>query len=97
MKPEIKITRIVNPVGLNLLALRHSAGLSLERLADIANLSKDILWRMENGLKPNPTLLTMQKIARALKVSVVALVEHADDEFVTPNRDGQKPKKRGQS
>ena len=48
--------------------LRHRQGLRLHTLADHAGISKDSVWRIENGLQPGNREDTQRRLARALGV-----------------------------
>ncbi|MCX5758037.1 MAG: helix-turn-helix transcriptional regulator [Candidatus Hydrogenedentes bacterium] len=50
--------------------LRNEKGLSSVQLAKMTGLSRGYLWQLENGGKANPSLDILQKLARALGVSV---------------------------
>ncbi len=54
--------------------LREQRGLTQERLAKKAGLSLGYLARLEIGMH-DPSLSTMVKLAKALKVTVAELVE----------------------
>lgn len=53
--------------GKNLRALRTKRGLSQERLAESADLHRNMVNFLENGRR-NPSLATIVKLARALKI-----------------------------
>lgn len=53
--------------GSNLRALRIKAGISQEHLAESADLHKNMVGLLERGLR-NPSLVTITKLAKALKV-----------------------------
>lgn len=61
---------IMKNIGSRISALRDEKGLSLSKLADVSGISKSILHRLENEEQANPELATLQKIARALEVTV---------------------------
>jgi transcriptional regulator with XRE-family HTH domain len=48
-------------------------GISFQRLCTRAGISQGILSRIENG-KGNPTLNTMEKIAKALRTTIASLL-----------------------
>ena len=54
--------------------LRESKGLSQEKLARLSDVANNTIVKIEAGKNQNPTLDTLQKIAKALSVSV--------DEFI---------------
>ena len=60
-------------VGQRVKKLRTAAGVSLERLAEQTGLAKTTITRIEQG-HVSPTVSTLQRIARALKVKVRALI-----------------------
>ena len=49
---------------------RIQKGYKLEYLAKVTNLSESYLSRLENGLKTNPSLKAMNKIASVLEESI---------------------------
>jgi HTH-type transcriptional repressor of puuD len=54
--------------------LRDERGLSQRALAEKAGISREYLSRLETG-RQDPTLSTLEKIARALKVTVGVIVD----------------------
>ena len=61
-------------VGEKIRVLRRQRGLSQEKLAEMIKMDFTSVNELENG-KRNPSLKTIHKIARALKVSVKDLFE----------------------
>jgi len=59
----------------NIKILRGKKGLSLERIARLADLSLNTVVKMENGVNKNPTIETLSKIAKALEVGVDDLIK----------------------
>lgn len=55
-------------------ALRERRGLTQEQLAEKAGISRTYLARLETA-RQDPTLSTLEKLAKALRVKVSALVE----------------------
>jgi len=55
--------------------LRLEAGHSLPDLAEKAAISKSVLFQLETSDTPNPSLETLQKIAKALGVTLAALLD----------------------
>jgi len=53
---------------------REERGLSQTELAAKARISREYLWRLEAG-RQDPTLGTLEKLAKALKVKVTELLE----------------------
>jgi transcriptional regulator with XRE-family HTH domain len=54
--------------------LRDERGLSQRALAEKAGISREYLARLETG-RQDPTLSTLEKIAKALKVRVGTIVD----------------------
>lgn len=59
-------------VGQQIQKLRESKGLSQQDLAAKCNFEKSNMSRLESG-RVNPTLSTLEKVAKALDVSLVEL------------------------
>ena len=57
-----------------LVSLREDRGLSQTTLAAKAGISREYLWRLETG-RQDPTLGTLERLAKALKVKVTELLE----------------------
>lgn len=57
-----------------LTSLRAARGLNQTELAAKARISREYLWRLETG-RQDPTLGTLEKLAKALKVKVTELLE----------------------
>jgi len=55
--------------------LREKLGLSQEKLARLADVSNNTIINIEAGKQKNPTIETLQKIAKALNVSVEDLIK----------------------
>jgi transcriptional regulator with XRE-family HTH domain len=63
-------------VGTNIRACRTNAGLTLEKLAEMADLSWPYLSEIERG-RENISLDKLARLAQALNVSLSKLVENA--------------------
>ncbi len=59
----------------NLKKIRAEKGYSLERVARLADLSLNTIVKIENGANQNPTLDTLQKVSKALEMSVDDLIK----------------------
>jgi len=60
---------------------RKALGLTLEKVAAHAGLTKSYVWEIENGKNKNPTLRTAHGLCRALGwtfADLVGVSEHAD-------------------
>lgn len=64
-----------NKIGKNIKKLRKAKGLSQDRLSKLANVSYNSIIKLETGGITNPTIETLQKIAKALGVSVDILLK----------------------
>jgi len=64
-----------NKIAENLKKLRAKKGLSLEKIARLADLSLNTIVKVENGVNKNPTIETLNKIAKALEVGVDDLIK----------------------
>ncbi len=64
-----------NNISINLKRLRGEKGLSLEKIARLADLSLNTIVKIENGVNKNPTIETLTKIAKALDVGVDDLIK----------------------
>ena len=64
----------MSSIAKNLRKLREAKKLSQERLARLADVANNTIVKIEVGKNKNPTLTTLKKIAKALEVSVDALI-----------------------
>ena len=55
--------------------LREKQGLSQEKLARLSDVSNNTIINIEIGKQNNPTIDTLQKIAKALHVSIEDLIK----------------------
>ncbi len=63
-----------NQIGQNIKKLRQARGLSQDRLSKLADVSYNSIIKIENSRTSNPTILTIQKIARVLEVGIDELI-----------------------
>lgn len=68
------MARIYQKVGANIKKLRGKAKLSQEKLAEKAKLDLTSISEIESGLR-NPSLKTLSKLARGLKIPLSNLLE----------------------
>lgn len=61
-------------IGQNLKRLRRARGLSQGRLAKSANVSLNTVVKLELGENDNPTLKTMESLARVLGTNLMGLL-----------------------
>jgi len=57
-------------IGDNIRKLRQQKKISQDRLSKEADLALNTIVKIETGKKPNPTIETLEKIAKALGVSI---------------------------
>ena len=62
-------------IGKNIKKLRKQKGLSQDRLSKLADISYNTVIKLESGGIINPSIDTVQKLAKALDVSVDALLK----------------------
>jgi transcriptional regulator with XRE-family HTH domain len=65
---------VVERLGKRIKAMREKRGMSQERLAEAAQISRGYLARLEIG-RHDPTVGTVDKLARALRVKVADLLK----------------------
>ncbi len=61
-------------IGEKIRRLRKARELTQEKLAEFANVDPKTIIEIEGGKRANPTLKTLNKISRALKVSLENLL-----------------------
>jgi len=64
-----------NKISKNMKKLRQAKDLSQDRLSKLADVSYNSIIKLETGGITNPTIETLQKIAKALNVSVDELIK----------------------
>lgn len=67
----------------NLRAIRHEKGISQEDLADRASIDRTYISSLERG-KCNPTVLIVERLAKALGVPIALLVVTTSEREVLP-------------
>lgn len=65
----------MSAIGKNIKRFRQEKGLSQDKLSKIADLSLNTVVKIELDESPNPTIETIQRIAKALEVSVDDLLK----------------------
>jgi len=61
-------------IAQNIKRLRQKKGISQDRLSKLADLSLNTVVNIEAGNNPNPTIETLEKIAKALEASIDGLL-----------------------
>ena len=69
------MSREISQIGKNLKRLRKQKELSQDRLSKLADISYNTVIKLESGGIRNPTIETLQKMAKALNVSVDDLIK----------------------
>ena len=65
----------MSTIGKNIKHYRQDRGLSQDKLSKLADLSLNTVVKIELDESPNPTIETIQRIAKALGVSVDDLLK----------------------
>ena len=65
----------MSAIGKNIKRFRQDKGLSQDKLSKLADLSLNTVVKIELDESPNPTIETIQRIAKALEVSVDDLLK----------------------
>lgn len=65
----------MSTIGKNIKRFRQDKGLSQDKLSKLADLSLNTVVKIELDESPNPTIETIQRIAKALDVSVDGLLK----------------------
>lgn len=67
-------TRKLSTIAKNIRQHRKKLGLSQDKLSKLAGVAYNTIVKIESGENPNPTIDTLQKIAKALNISVKELL-----------------------
>lgn len=65
----------MSTIGKKIKKYREKIGISQDRLSKLADISANTVAKLEIDESPNPTIETLQKIAKALKVKVDDLIK----------------------
>ena len=65
----------MSSIGKNIKKLREKIGISQDRLSKLTDISSNTVAKLELDDSPNPTIETLQKIAKALNVKVDDLIK----------------------
>ena len=65
----------LSTIAKNIRQHRKKLGLSQDKLSKLANVAYNTIVKIESGENPNPTIETLQKIAKALNVSIEYLLK----------------------
>ena len=69
------MSKEISTIGKNIKKLRKQKGLSQDRLSKLADISYNTVIKLESGNITNPSIDTLQKLARALSVGVDDLLK----------------------
>ena len=62
-------------IGENIKKYRNKLGISQDKLSKLADVTYNTIIKIESGANTNPTIETLQKIAKALDVGVDDLIK----------------------
>lgn len=65
----------ISKIAENIKKIRNKRGISQDRLSKLADVAYNTIIKIESGAIQNPTIETMQKIAKGLDVSLDELVK----------------------
>lgn len=65
----------MSTISKNIRKLREQKGISQDKLSKLADISLNTIAKLELDDSPNPTIETLQKIAKALDVNVEDLIK----------------------
>lgn len=65
----------MSKIGKNIKKIRKEKNISQDRLSKLADISLNTIAKLELDDSPNPTIETLQKIAKALNVEVDNLIK----------------------
>ena len=69
------MSRKLSTIGKNIRRYRKKLGLSQDKLSKLAGVAYNTVVKIESGENQNPTITTVQKIAKALNVSLDELTK----------------------
>ncbi|KHD35175.1 hypothetical protein NL50_14875 [Clostridium acetobutylicum] len=69
-------------IGDNIKKIREKKGISKQELADNAGYSFAYISMLENNKRPNPSIKTIDKIAKALRVSVEEVMNTTNEKSI---------------
>lgn len=65
----------MSTIGLNIKKYRKKKGISQDKLSKLADISLNTVVKLELDKSPNPTLETIQKISKALDITLDELTK----------------------
>lgn len=65
----------LSTIAKNIKHKRRELGISQDKLSKLAEVAYNTIVKIESGENPNPTIKTLQKIAKALDISVDELLK----------------------
>lgn len=68
-------TEKLSTIGKKIRQQRKGVGLSQDKLSKLAGVAYNTIVKIESGENPNPTIGTLNKIAKALKVDIANLLK----------------------
>ena len=68
-------TRKLSTIAKNIRQQRKKIGFSQDKLSKLAGVAYNTIVKIESGENPNPTIETLQKVAKALNISIENLLK----------------------
>jgi len=68
-------TRKLSTIAKTIRQQRKKLNLSQDKLSKLAGVAYNTIVKIESGENPNPTIETLQKIAKALNISIESLLK----------------------
>jgi transcriptional regulator with XRE-family HTH domain len=65
----------ISPIAKNIKKVRKKKGISQDKLSKLAEVAYNTIIKIESGAIQNPTIKTVQKIAKALDISLDKLTK----------------------
>jgi len=69
------ISNEISPIAKNIKKIRKKKGISQDKLSKLAEVAYNTIIKIESGAIQNPTIETVQKIAKALNISLDELTK----------------------
>ena len=69
------MSREISPISKNIKKLRKQKDLAQDRLSKLADISYNTVIKLESGGITNPSIDTLQKLAKALNVNIEGLIK----------------------
>lgn len=74
MKPDKKEEKYILKLGKRVTKLREESGLSIQELAERANLTRMSIYQVESGMRVS-SILVLRRVAKAMGIKLSELVK----------------------